>query len=80
MRSREHGDFTDEEMSVFEEVNQHLRNRFGLAFPSGVNRLMMDASVDPIAAKFSTSREWEITCFLMQGYSDPALPRSFVLA
>ena len=81
MRSREHGDFTDEEMSVFEEVNQHLCNRFRLAFPSGVNRLMMDASVDPIAAKFSlTSREWEITCFLMQGYSRSSIAEKLCIS
>lgn len=81
MRSREHGDFTDEEMSVFEEVNQHLCNRFRLAFPNGVNRLMMDASVDPIAAKFSlTSREWEITCFLMQGYSRSSIAEKLCIS
>lgn len=81
MRSKEHGDFADEEMAILEEVNQHLCNRFRLAFPNGVNRLMMDASIDPIAAKFSlTSREWEITCFLMQGYSRSSIAEKLCIS
>lgn len=70
MRSKEHGDFTDEEVNVLDEINRHLCNRFRLAYPHGVNRFMMDASTDPIAAKFSLSpREWEVTCLLMHGLS-----------
>lgn len=70
MRSKDHGDFSDEEVNVLDSVNQHLCNRFRLTYPNGVNRLMVDSSVDPIAAEFSlTPREWEITCMLMQGCS-----------
>lgn len=81
MRSKLHGDFTDDEMAVLDDVNQHLCNRFRLTFPNGVNRLMMDASVDPIAAKFSlTPREWEITCFLMQGYSRASIAEKLCIS
>lgn len=70
MRSKEHGDFTDDEMEVLDEINRHLCNRFQLVYPNGVNRYMMDVSTDPIAARFSFSpREWEITCQMIQGKS-----------
>ena len=70
MRSKEHGDFTDAEMKDFDEVNRHLCNRFHLAYPNGVNRFMLDASTDPLAARFSlTPREWEVTCLMMHGLS-----------
>ncbi len=70
MRSKAHGDFTDDEMDVLGEINNHLCNRFKLAYPNGVNRFMMDSSTDPIAAKFSlTPREWEVTCLLIHGMS-----------
>ena len=48
MRSKEHGDFTDEEMRVLEEVNEHLCSRFRLVYPNGVNRFMMDCDADPL--------------------------------
>lgn len=70
MRSKEHGDFTDEEMRVFDEVNEHLCNRFRLVYPNGVNRFMMDCDTDPIVAMYSLSpREWEVSCLLVQGVS-----------
>lgn len=70
MRSKKHGDFSDIEVALLSEVNQHLCNRFRLTYPNGINRYMMDASSDPIAAVFSfTPREWEIVCLLMQGLS-----------
>ncbi len=70
MRSKSHGNFTDAEVGILDDVNQHLCNRFHLTYPNGVNRFMMDASVDPIAERFSlTPREWEVTCLLMHGLS-----------
>lgn len=70
MRSKEHGDFTDEEMRVLEEVNEHLCSRFRLVYPNGVNRFMMDCDTDPIVAAFSLSpREWEVACLLVKGMS-----------
>lgn len=81
MRSKTHGDFTDEEMLLFDNVNQHLCNRFRLMFPNGVNRLMMDSSIDPIAAEFSlTPREWEITCLLMQGSSRASIAEKLCIS
>lgn len=81
MRSRQHGDFTDDEMVIFDDVNRHLCNRFRLTFPNGVNRLMMDASMDPIASRFSlTPREWEITCCLMQGYSRSSIAEKLCIS
>ena len=68
MRSEEHGDFNDEEMRILDDVNKHLCNRFKLAYPNGVNRMMMDRSTDPIAAAFRfTEREWEIVCMILRG-------------
>ena len=70
MRSKEHGDFTDEEMRVLEEVNEHLCSRFRLVYPNGVNRFMMDCDADPIVAAYSLSpREWEVACLLVKGIS-----------
>lgn len=70
MRSKEHGDFTDEEMRVLEEVNEHLCSRFHLVYPNGVNRFMMDCDADPIVAAYSLSpREWEVACLLVKGIS-----------
>lgn len=70
MRSKEHGDFTDEEMRVLEEVNEHLCSRFRLVYPNGVNRFMMDCDTDPIVAAYSLSpREWEVACLLVKGMS-----------
>lgn len=70
MRSKEHGNFTDEEMRVFDDVNTHLCSRFGIVYPNGVNRFMMDCDTDPIVAAYSLSpREWEVSCLLMKGVS-----------
>lgn len=81
MRSKEAGDFTDAELSILNEVNQHLCNRFKLTYPNGVNRLMMDAGVDPIAGKYSfTPREWEITCLLMQGFSRASIAEKLMIS
>lgn len=81
MRSKESGDFSDDEMLVLDEVNQHLCNRFKLTFPNGVNRLMMDASIDPIAATYSfTPREWEITCLMMHGFSRASIAEKLTIS
>lgn len=70
MRSKEHGDFTDEEMRIFDEVNKHLCSRFGITYPNGVNRFMMDCNTDPIVAAYSLSpREWEVSCLMVKGLS-----------
>lgn len=70
MRSKEHGDFTDEEMRIFNEVNEHLCSRFRIVYPNGVNRFMMDCDTDPIVAAYSLSpREWEVACLLVKGLS-----------
>lgn len=70
MRSKEQGNFSDEEMRVFDEINEHLCNRFRLAYPNGVNRFMMDCNVDRIIAAYSlTPREWEVSSLLVKGVS-----------
>ena len=70
MRSKEHGDFTDEEMQIFGEINEHLCSRFSVVYPNGVNRFMVDCATDPIIAAYSLSpREWEVVCLLMRGTS-----------
>ena len=70
MRAKEQGNFSDEEMRILNEVNEHLCNRFRLAYPNGVNRFMMDCNVDSIIATYSLSqREWEVCSLLVKGMS-----------
>lgn len=70
MRSKEKGDFSDEEMLLLSEVNEHLCNRFRLAYPNGVNRFMLDPNVDRIISTYSLSpREWEVSSLLVEGMS-----------
>ena len=57
-------------MRILNEVNEHLCNRFRLAYPNGVNRFMMDCNVDSIIATYSLSqREWEVCSLLVKGMS-----------
>lgn len=81
MRSKEHGDFTDEEMRIFDEVNRHLCNRFAIVYPNGVNRFMTDCDTDPIVAAFSLSpREWEVSCLLMRDLSRSEIANSLSIS
>ena len=69
-RSREHGDFSDEEVQIMSTINRHLSLRFGSWFPKGLHRQGLQSQAGELIRVYHlTPREVEIAGLIYEGRS-----------
>ncbi|MDR2487400.1 MAG: helix-turn-helix transcriptional regulator [Clostridiales Family XIII bacterium] len=67
-RSRQHGDFSDEEVQIMTVLNRHLGLRLANCFPQGVRRRDAEAGTHALADRYHlTPREIEIADRIQEG-------------
>lgn len=74
MRSREEGNFTDEEVAFLALVNDHLSERMADLFPNGIGRTSLDPNVSRLASTYRlTQREIDVIEALRGGATRQAI-------